>query len=303
MRVKAYVAALSVLLMVTVGAGCGQTPQARTTGPLPTIALLSDFGESDFYVGAVKGVIRSIAPTVTNDDLAHQLEAYGVRGAAWNLYLAAREYPPRTIIVAVVDPGVGTDRRPIALRTTDGRLFVGPDNGLFTFIVERLGPAEVRHVTNSALFRPGTISHSFHTRDIFAPVAAHLAAGTPFAAVGPTITDYVMLPVQPANLAKDEVTGAVITIDHYGNLHTNVPGEMLAALSLTRGDLADVTIGEVSKPVRLMSTCGDVPEGEPLIFIASTEHLEVAVNRGSAQSLFAAKPNSLIRIAPHRAHE
>jgi S-adenosylmethionine hydrolase len=157
MRVQAYVAALSVLLMVTVVAGCSQGPQARTTGSLPTIALMTDFGESDFYVGAVKGVIRSIAPTVT--------------------------------------------------------------------------------------------------------------------------------------------------IDHYGNLHTSVPGEMLAALSLTRGDLADVTIGEVTKAVRLMSTYGDVPEGEPLIFIASTEHLEIAVNRGSAPALFAAKPNSLVRIAPHHARE
>jgi S-adenosylmethionine hydrolase len=303
MRGRTYVAALGVALMAAVVAGCSQAPEARTTGSLPTIALMTDFGESDFYVGAVKGVIRTIAPTVTIDDLAHQLEAYGVRGAAWNLYLAAREYPPRTIVVAVVDPGVGTARRPIALRTKDVRLFVGPDNCLFTFIVERLGPVEVRHVTNSALFRPGTISHSFHTRDIFAPVAAHLATGTPFAAVGPTITDYVVLPIQPANLGKEEVTGAVITIDHYGNLHTNVPGEMLVALSLARGDLADVTIGEVTKSVRLVSTYGDVPEGEPLIFVASTEHLEVAVNRGSAQEVFGAKPNSLIRITPHRAHE
>jgi len=304
MSVRTHVAvALGIALVVGGGAGCAPAREVARTGSPASIALMTDFGASDFYVGAVKGVIRSIAPAVTIDDLAHQLEPYDVRGAAWNLYLAAREYPPGTIIVAVVDPGVGTARRPIVLRTHDSRFFVGPDNGIFTFIAERLGPVEVRHVANASLFRPGTISHSFHTRDVFAPVAAHLAAGTPFAAVGPIIKDYVMLPVQPANLGKGEVTGAVITIDHYGNLHTNIPGEMLAALTLKQGDQVDVTIGDVTKSVRLVSTYGDVPAGEPLVFIASTEHLEVAVNMGSAQSLFAAKVNASVRLTPHRGRE
>jgi len=278
--------------------GAGLIVWAGCTHPAPTIAFLTDFGESDFYVGAVKGVTRSIAPHVTIDDLAHQLEPYDVRAAAWNLYLAAQDYPSGTVFLAVVDPGVGTERRPIALRTDDGRLFVGPDNGLFSFVARHLGPVEVRHITNRDLFRPGTISHSFHGRDIFGPTAAHLAAGTTFEAVGPLIEDYVLLPVRLARSDGDEVRGEVISADRYGNLHTNIPGEMLLALGVKRGGLLHVTVGEVTQRARLVNTYGDVAEGEPLVLIASTDHLEIAVNMGDAKALFQIGPGAPVIISP-----
>jgi len=277
--------------------GCTTATLTSPAKGCPTVALMTDFGESDFYVGAVKGVIRSIAPGVIIDDLAHQLEAYNVRSAAWNLYLAAREYPPGTVVVAVVDPGVGTERRPIALSTADGKLFVGPDNGLFTFVAERLGPVQVRHITDRKLFRPGTVSHSFHGRDIFGPTAAHLAAGVPFEAVGPLIEDYERLPIQPAQSDGHQVRGEVISADRYGNLHTNIPGDMLLGLGVKRRDLLEVTIGDVTQSARFVNTYGDVAEGEPLVLIASTDHLEIAVNMGQAKALFGATPGAPVTIS------
>lgn len=283
-------------IAVAFALGAGLVVWTGCSHPPSTIAFLTDFGESDFYVGAVKGVIRNIAPNVTVDDLAHQLEPYDVRAAAWNLYLAAKEYPPGTVFLAVVDPGVGTERRPIVLRTEHGRLFVGPDNGLFTFLDQHLGPVEVRHITNRGLFRPGTISHSFHGRDIFGPTAAHLAAGTRFDSVGPLIEDYVLLSVRPARSREHEVRGEVISADRYGNLHTNIPGQMLLALGVKRGDLLKVTVGEVGQRARLVNTYGDVAEGEPLVLIASTDHLEIAVNMGDAKARFRAAPGAPVVI-------
>ncbi len=292
-------AVLACAALALLPQGCASDGSREAAGH-GTIAFLTDFGESDFYVGAVKGVIRSIAPEVVIDDLGHQLEPYDVRRAAWNLYLAAREYPPGTVVLAVIDPGVGTERRAIVLRSRDGRLFVGPDNGLFTFVAGRLRPVEVRQITNRELFRARRVSSSFHGRDVFGPTAARLAAGVPFRSVGPLIDDYVLLPITPAEHVQGEVRGEVISIDHYGNLHTNIPDYLLLELEAERGDLLQVTVGEVTREAHLVNTYGDVPEGEPLILVASTDHLEVAVNMGQAKELFAATAGSPVVISPQR---
>jgi S-adenosylmethionine hydrolase len=226
---------------------------------MPPIALLTDFGLSDPYVGIMKGVIVSCAPGVPILDITHSVGPQDVRQGALLLDAAWRWFPEGTVFVCVVDPGVGTARRAVVVASAD-RLFVGPDNGLFGLL-----PAPVtREIT--APWGLAARSRTFHGRDLFAPVAARLATGAPFREVGPLVSD----PVPTALPEPDADGGEVIWIDHYGNCITNLPPR----------DSGAVEVGEQVLPVH--QAYGDVSEGAALALTGSTDRLEVAVRGGSA---------------------
>lgn len=204
------------------------------------IALLTDFGERDTYVGELKGAILTVNPNVTIIDITHNVPPQDVRAGALLLGHAVHAFPSRAVFVAVVDPGVGSDRRPVLVEAPHGAC-VGPDNGLFTRVLwedASAGPhdsaapsplppdARAWRLTNPAYWRRH-VSHTFHGRDIFAPVAAHYAAGVPAAEMGDPVKDLLRLPFPKAMLLEGVITGEVVYVDHYGNLVTNVPAGML----------------------------------------------------------------------------
>jgi S-adenosyl-L-methionine hydrolase (adenosine-forming) len=233
------------------------------------ITLTTDFGLSDPFVGIMKGVILGIAPDVQLVDISHEIRSYDILEAAFLIQTAYRYFPEGTLHIIVVDPGVGSARRPLAA-AAHGHLFVAPDNGVLSAVFDN----EVYHITNQSLFL-SSVSRTFHGRDIFAPVAAHLARGTPIDSVGPRVLDFVKRPLPRPRPQGDKLLATVLRIDKYGNIITN----------LRRSDLndADFTINVAGLPITRL--CGNFSEAEPGEFFAlegSTGFIELALNQGSA---------------------
>ena len=245
------------------------------------IALLSDLGNKDFYVGALKGTIYSIYPDAVIVDITHQISPYNIKEGALTLYLAEREFPAGTIFVAAVDPGVGTSRRPIVVLSLDGKYFVGPDNGIFNFIY-REGVQRVYQIKNPKWMRQARVSKTFHGRDFFGPVAAHLAAGWPLEEVGPEMKDYLLLSLNPVVKKGNRIKSEVTAIDRYGNVRLNVSEKLFSRLGVNPGEEVVVRLKNKTVKVKWVSAYGKVPVGASLLLISSTGFLELAVNRGSA---------------------
>ena len=244
----------------------------------PVITLTTDFGERDYYVGAVKGVLLSIHPDLAIVDITHAIPSGDVLAGAFVLRNAAPEFPPGSVHLAVVDPGVGSRRKPIAV-SGRGSLWVGPDNGLLSFPLEDPG-AETREITAPALSgRP--LSETFHGRDLFAPCAARLAAGFPFAQVGPRTTGPVILSEAKPAVGNGRVAGQVIHVDHFGNAITNIPGEALDALAGTAGERRGLKVLAGSRSLPVAATYADVERGAPVAVVGSCGLLELAVNGGN----------------------
>jgi S-adenosylmethionine hydrolase len=260
------------------------------------ITLLTDFGEQDGFIGMMKGVILSIAPQVTLVDITHQVEPQDIRQGAFLLAQAASFFPPGTIHVAVVDPGVGTARRPIALRL-GGHTFVGPDNGLFTLVLQQ---AEAGHQTFEAVtldkpeFWLPVVTRSFHGRDIFAPVAAHLAMGKSLTDLGTPLTALVRLTFPAPQRTTSGWQGEVISIDHFGNLITNLDASHL-------GDPQGVSLIVAGNTLQGISqTFGERAPGELIAMIDSSGQVSVAVVNGNAARLLGLKIGAPVTIeVPH----
>ncbi|MBI4239244.1 MAG: SAM-dependent chlorinase/fluorinase [Deltaproteobacteria bacterium] len=238
------------------------------------ITLTTDFGTRDGYVGAMKGVVLSIAPHAHLHDLAHQLPAHDVTHAAFVLAEAARYFPANTIHVAVVDPGVGSARLPICVCCKE-QWYVGPDNGLFTLCLGD-DPWIGYQLTNPAYFRHA-VSPTFHGRDLFAPIAAHVANGVDPQQFGPPLATLTQLPLPTTQRTGDELCGEVIYLDHFGNAVTNI---RTTDLSVT-GNMLRIQVGEVVID-GLARTYEDRPPLAPLAVIGSHHLLEIAVREGSA---------------------
>jgi S-adenosylmethionine hydrolase len=189
------------------------------------IALLTDFGTSDYFVAAMKGTMLKIAPDAGFIDITHEIPPQDIRSTAFVLRACYRDFPQGTVFLCVVDPGVGSERRAIVVEAED-YLFVGPDNGLFSFVLEMDG-THAYEIANRELL-PNRVSTTFHGRDIFAPIAAYLSTGLPAAEVGPRIDDHVMFEfARPQRVSEAELRGEVIHIDHFGNLVTNFRPEQI----------------------------------------------------------------------------
>ncbi|MFB3829472.1 MAG: S-adenosyl-l-methionine hydroxide adenosyltransferase family protein [Bryobacteraceae bacterium] len=257
----------------------------------PLITLTTDFGLSDHYVGAMKGVILGICPNATLVDLSHQVAAYGIPEAAFLLAQAYGCFPKGTVHLVVVDPGVGTARRPI-LAQAAGQVFIAPDNGVLTMIWSREPRHKVRAITASRYFRD-PVSRTFHGRDVFAPVAAHLAAGVPPARMGKLIKDYLRLNFErPVQTGKRIWTGAVLKIDHFGNVITNFRPDTVPGMS-SRPWL--LTLGP-HQVTRLAQTYGECPPGDLFLIEGSSGYLEISVNQDSAARVIGCEPGAPVEI-------
>lgn len=255
------------------------------------ITLITDYGTRDHYVAALKGVILGVAPDVRIVDVTHEVEPHNVLHAAFVLRQIWPWYPPGTVHLAVVDPGVGSERR-IVLGRYDGRCVVAPDNGLVTF-VHRDRPAEAMHVVENRRYFLPEPSATFHGRDIMAPVAAHLANGVNPREFGPVTDRLEMLPISNrAETTTEGVRGRVLHVDHFGTLVTNILREQLEERGSPSRALEVRVNGKSIGPVR--STFADVCLGEAIALIGSCGLLEVAVNQGRAVELFG--PPDTIRI-------
>ncbi|KAF0107228.1 MAG: hypothetical protein FD147_2419 [Chloroflexi bacterium] len=245
---------------------------------MPIITLLTDFGLTDTFIGVMKGVIWSIAPDVKIADLTHNIRPQNVLEGAYSIADAAPYFPAGTIHVCVVDPGVGTARRPMAASIGD-QLFVGPDNGLFTLLIEKAKdfptPPVYMHLNRPRFWLP-SISYSFHGRDIFAPVAAHLAAGAAFEELGDPISDPVRIPIPEPQKTAEGWQGQVIQIDHFGNLITN-----LSRVHLPPGGGVNLHVGETLVS-DFVTSFGSRPPGALVAMIDSSGRLAISEVNGSA---------------------
>ena len=263
------------------------------------VTLLTDYGRDDDFVGVCHGVIRSIHPEADIVDITHGIERYAVRQGALVLRNTL-PYMPVGVHVAVVDPQVGTERRAVALRTGDGRILVGPDNGLLSLAWERCeGVDQVVDITRSP-HRLEPVSATFHGRDIFAPVGAALARGAELADAGD--------PLDPETLARVELPeprdegGAVVAhalvIDHFGNVGLNVDHERLAGTGITLGGRVDVEAHGERYVATYAQTFADVSPGELIVYQDAYRTLALAINRGDAAGTLALKPDDEVRLRP-----
>lgn len=254
------------------------------------ITLLTDFGVADAFVGIMKGIILSIAPDVDLVDLTHTVPPQQILPAALILGSAVPFFPAGTIHVAVVDPGVGSARRPIVIETERG-LLVGPDNGVLSLAAAALGRRQVRRVENEHLLRL-PVSQTFHGRDIFAPVAAHLSRGMAVDTVGGPLDSIVELPLPMPQRTAAGIRGEVIHVDHFGNLLTNIDADALAHFPAQHVSVS-IDGKLVAGPVAAYAA---VPEGTALAIVGSWGVVEIAVRNGSAAQTFAAGPGTPVTV-------
>jgi S-adenosylmethionine hydrolase len=241
------------------------------------ITITTDFSSIDPYVGMMKGVILSINPGARIVDITHGISVGSIREGSTIIKESYRYFPSGTVHVGVIDPGVGGTRRPVAA-VANGHFFVGPDNGLFWPIIASQPRTEVIHLTDKHYWMD-TVSSTFHGRDIFAPVAAHLSRGTDLYLLGETMDNPVTLDCPSVIKKRNLLIGEVIRVDHFGNLITNITQEDLAEFRASEGPV--VTIGALVLQ-GIHTTYSEVSEGEALALIGSSDLLEIAVNRESA---------------------
>lgn len=243
----------------------------------PVIALLSDFGTRDHYAGTMKGVMLGICPDVTLVDITHDVPAHDVVDGALQLAAACRYFPPGTIFLAVVDPGVGSARRGIAAEAGDFR-FVAPDNGVLTLALRDTPPKRVVELTERRYARP-TVSRTFEGRDRFAPAAAWLAKGIQLTALGRPAADYQRLDIPVPEVSDDRVRGVVLRVDRFGNAVTNIDRRTFEAFARTASVQVSADGHRVDK---IVATYAEIPAGGVGILFGSTDHLELAANGASA---------------------
>jgi S-adenosyl-L-methionine hydrolase (adenosine-forming) len=262
----------------------------------PLITLTTDFGLADHFVGVMKGVILSINPEVSFVDLSHGVVAHDILGGAFLIGHSYRYFPPDTIHVVVVDPGVGSNRRPI-LATTVHHKFVAPDNGVLSFLYDREESCEVRHLTNDGYFlKP--VSHTFHGRDIFSPVAAWLSTGVEVDRFGERITDYVRLFIPaPVHSPEGTVTGAILKVDRFGNLITNFTPQDVPELFSEKAPSFAIIINHHAI-TRLLSSYSAGMPSEPFAMLGSSGYVEISTNRGSAAALLKGGPGDEVKFVP-----
>lgn len=261
--------------------------------PIPPITLMTDFGQADHYVACMKGVILQRAPGATILDVTHMIQPHDVVHGAFILRQVFEHFPVGSIHIAVVDPGVGTQRRILAARYS-GQTVLAPDNGLLTFVHRDFILEELRSVENQRLFRD-EVSRTFHGRDVFAPVAGHLALGMPLDKLGPVVRELQLLNIEkPKRLEQGAVEGQILYIDHFGNCISNISANDLS-LAKAPAERLSVQVGPL-RVGRLHRSYGDVSPGEIVAVIGSTGMLEIAVNQGNAAAHLRASPGTLVLV-------
>lgn len=258
------------------------------------IALMTDFGTRDHYVAAMKGVILQINPKVTLVDISHEIGAQDLYHGAFVLRQSLPYFPAGTILAAVVDPGVGSSRRILAGRYHD-RIVLAPDNGILSLVHRDADLQEIRSVENRRFFA-STISSTFHGRDIFAPVAAHLSRGVSLSELGPPADRLEILDLpKPHFHPNGSIDGRIVLVDRFGNLISNISEVDLSPLRRSSAGVKDVQVaGRSVGPIR--DTYSDVPAGQPLALVGSSQMLEIAVSAGSAATVLGAGVGTPIEV-------
>ena len=294
-----YSSVVLVLLLVVLGLSSTLSAQAPRTKAPPTVVFMTDFGTVDDSVAICRGVMYSITPDLRIVDLTHQVTPFSILDGTRFLYGATPYYPAGTVFVVVVDPGVGSARKAVVVKSKRGQYFVLPDNGLMTLVEDRDGIEAVHEITNPAFMIGSKLSSTFHGRDIFSPVGAHLARGDNWTQVGPemAVKDLVRLDLQPAKLDERGLSGEVIATDGpFGNLVTNISGEDFLKLGYEHGQDVRVIIGKTEMTVPFVRTFSDVALNKPLLYIDSRGRLGLAVNQGSFAETYKIRPPQPIFI-------
>jgi S-adenosylmethionine hydrolase len=285
---------LCVLLFAVICAGIARAASQ------PTIVFMTDFGVVDDSVAICKGVMLSIAPDLRIVDLTHQVTPYSILDGARYLFGATPYYPAGTVFVVVVDPGVGSTRKAVIVKSKRGQYFVLPDNGLMTLVADRDGLEGAREITNRDWMIGSKLSSTFHGRDIFSPVGAHLTRGDDWTQVGPEIPvdKLVRLDLVPVKTDEHGLHGQVIATDGpFGNLVTNVNGDEFLKLGYQHGDKVQVALGGAAMTLPFVRTFSDVPLHQPLLYIDSRGRVGLAVNQGSFVAVYKIKPPVSLDLA------
>jgi S-adenosylmethionine hydrolase len=264
------------------------------------LSFLSDYGLRDEFVGVCHGVVQRIAPGAIVVDVTHEVPRHDVRLGALALQSAIR-FLPRGVHIAVVDPGVGGERRPLALRAADGNVFVGPDNGLLWPAATVCGGVDVARDIAASPYRLEPVSATFHGRDLFAPVAAHLAAGAPFEEAGEELDPGTLIRLElppPEMLPEGRIRARVVAVDRFGNLQLNLrPGDMEAA-GFALGDRVEVLSRRRTGEAVYARTFGDVGERQAVIIEDSSGRIAVAVNQGRAAGALGVDADAELLLQP-----
>jgi len=258
-----------------------------------TIVFMTDFGVLDDSVAICRGVMYGIMPSVRIVDLTHQVTPFSIFDGARYLFGATPYYPAGTVFVVLVDPGVGSPRKAIVAHSKKGQYFVLPDNGVISLVEQRDGIDGVREITNADWMIGSKLSSTFHGRDIFSPVGAHLARGDDWAMVGPemSVKDLVRLDLKVARMDDRGLSATVIATDGpFGNLVTNVDADDFLKLGYHHGQEVTLKAGDKDLKMKFVKTFSDVPVGDPLLYIDSRGHLGVAVNQKSFAEVYGIRP-------------
>ena len=294
---------LSLLALALTGAACSKSPlqgdsaSFGKSGARPTIVFMTDFGTANDSVAICKAVMLGIAPEARIMDITHRVTPYSIEEGARFLEAVSAYYPAGTVFVAVIDPGVGTSRKAVIVKSKKGQYFVLPDNGLITPVIDRDGLASAREITNPNWIIQAPISSTFHGRDIFSPAAAHLAAGWEFNLVGPEVPQLVRLTPPTSTTTANGIAGDIIALDDpYGSMVTDIPADEFKKLGYNLGDKFRVELNK--KPVTLpyVKTFMDVPVGDPLLYIDSRGRVAIAINQGNYSKKFSIEPPGTIFI-------
>jgi S-adenosylmethionine hydrolase len=295
---------LPLLALALLCAACSKLTDQKNSanssaqpGSHPTIVFMTDFGTANDAVAICKAVMLGIAPDARIMDITHQVTPFSIEEGARFLEAVTPYYPAGTVFVAVIDPGVGTSRKAIVVKSRKGQYFVLPDNGLITPVLDRDGLELAREITNQNWMIQSAISSTFHGRDIFSPVGAHLAAGWDFNLVGPEVPQLVRLTPETSTTSEKGIDGDILGLDDpFGSLITDIPGDEFKKLGYNLGDKVVVQINK--KPVTLpyAKTFMDVPVGDLLLFIDSRGRVSIAVNQGNYSKKFGVEPPGTISI-------
>jgi S-adenosylmethionine hydrolase len=259
----------------------------------PTIVFMTDFGTVDDSVPICKGVMYSILPDVRIVDLSHQVTPFSILDGARFLYGATPYFPADTVFVVVIDPGVGSTRKAVVVKSKRGQYFVLPDNGLITLVADRDGLDSAREITNPSWMIGKALSSTFHGRDIFSPAGAHLARGDDWNEIGRALDlkSLVRLDLETPTIDDKGLHGEVIATDGpFGNLVTNVDAEQFLKLGYQRGDTVPLMLGDKKVDLKFVKTFSDVPLKTPLIYVDSRGRFALAVNQGSFAANYGIKP-------------
>lgn len=292
---------VSLILLVAVSVGCTNAPAPQDAAPAhprsATIVFMTDFGTANDAVAICKGVIVSIAPDVRIMDLTHQVTPFQIEEASRFLFGATPYYPAGTVFLAVIDPGVGTSRKAVIVKSKKGQFFVLPDNGLVSAVIDRDGLEGAREIDNQNWMIQAAVSSTFHGRDIFSPAAAHLATGWDYTIAGPEVTQLVRLNPKTAHVDDKGVTGDVIGLDDpFGSLVTNISRDDFELLGYALGDKITVQINKKPFTLPFEKTFMTVPVGDDLLYLDSRHRVGLAVNQGSYSKKHGVVPAATIFI-------